>query len=130
VDRPDPGAVASLFTSGGRLVVAADPTSPDSVVIRRGPAEIEKAMSSLRRYVATSHIVGAHRGEIEGNSARGETTCVAYQLSDEPGEPKMMVLGIRYVDTYERTVDGWRFDERQVRVKWRDERIWNRSDVP
>ena len=122
-DSGDPAAVAALFTPSGRLVVHHDPDRPGPTGTRSGHDEITAAIATLSRYRATSHVVGAHRVELDGDRATGEATGLAYQvLADGESDPMMVVLGIRYVDDYVRHCGEWRFAARHVVVRWREER--------
>lgn len=121
-DSGDPAAVAALFTPGGRLVVHHDPDRPDPTGVRTGRDEITAAIATLGRYRATTHLVGAHRAEVEGERARGETTGLAYQVLDDGTRTTLEVLGIRYIDDYARLDGAWRFEERHVIVRWREVR--------
>ncbi len=121
-DSGDAGAVADLFTETGRLVVHHDPERPGPTGTRTGRAEIAAAIATLARYRATTHMVGAHGATVAGDRARGVTTGMAHQLlvTDE-GSSVLIVLGIRYEDDFVRGDDGWRFAERHVIVRWRQE---------
>jgi ketosteroid isomerase-like protein len=123
-DSGNPEAVASLFTERGRLVVHHDPERAAPTGVRTGRAEIAAAMATLARYRATTHMVGAHRAEVEGDRARGETTGTAHHVVvGDDGAGSIVVFGLRYVDDFVRGEDGsWRFAERRVLMRWRDER--------
>jgi hypothetical protein len=122
-DSGDPTAVAELFTPSGRLVVHHDPDRSEPTGTRTGRDEITAAIATLERYRATSHLVGAHRAEVEGERATGEATGVAYHVRGDGADgPVMIVFGIRYLDDYVRHQGAWRFDERHVVVRWREER--------
>jgi ketosteroid isomerase-like protein len=123
VDRCDVERVSSLFKEDGRLIVHRNSEPDGPLVARTGRVEIEEALRTLKRYVATTHLVGAHEATLDGDSASGETTCLAHHIREEGGDRIDLVLGIRYVDLYERTDDGWMFAERMVGVRWREERI-------
>jgi hypothetical protein len=48
----------------------------------------------------------------DGNTAHGKSACHNPMVFAGDPEPKMMVIGLWYVDTFVRTADGWRFQER------------------
>jgi hypothetical protein len=58
--------------------------------------------------------------EINGDSASGETYCLAHHISWEQGERQLLVMAIRYRDTFAKR-DGARcFQARELIVDWTD----------
>jgi ketosteroid isomerase-like protein len=116
VDRRDPEAVGSLFAEDGTFVAYATPGTTEATTRSEGRAEIIRAIGMVKHYRQTTHTIGNHLAMIDGDHATGETRCVAYHVLGEDGNEKLMVWHIRYLDTYTRTLDGWRFAERVLRV--------------
>ncbi len=121
VDRNDPAGVAALFLPGGRLVVPdpSDPAHPLSV--RTGRDEIVTALARLGRYRALTHVVG---GQVLAEGVlpvAGVTTCLAHHVYERQGR-RLLVMGIRYHDTFGRESRSWRFAERRLEIGWRDDR--------
>lgn len=74
----------------------------------------------LRRWTATMHFMGNMLIEIDGAVARAETYAVAYhRREDADGNGKDDVLGIRYVDRFERRDGVWKIAHRVVATEWR-----------
>jgi hypothetical protein len=123
VDRRDTAAVAALFSERGRLVAHFGPRVGGMPAVRTGRADIEDALvEGLRRYEATTHVVGGQVVAIDGDSAQGETVCLAHHIYERAGERRLLVLAVRYEDTFVREDGEWRFAERALRLDWRDDR--------
>jgi uncharacterized protein (TIGR02246 family) len=123
VDRADTDAVAELFAEDGKLVAhfyaGPDGTPP----VRTGRAEIRAALvAGLERYLGTTHVVGGQVVEIDGDRAAGETVCLAHHIYERDGARRLLVMAVRYDDTFVRRSGTWRFAERQLRLDWRDDR--------
>jgi hypothetical protein len=121
-DRRSGVEVAALFTADGRLVVRLDPADDGPGAVRRGRAEIESAISTLRRYRATCHVIANTAASVDGDGATGRTGCVAHHVQGEPGAERDRVLYIRYDDTFVRFEGGWLIDTRVVNVEFVEER--------
>ncbi len=119
VDRTDAAGVAALFVEDGTLATWLDPTSSEGTGQRQGRAAIAAAIRGMARYVATHHTVSSASVAVDGDTATGETRCAAHHLEDTPAGRRDTVLYIRYLDTFARDRDGWRFRRREVRVQWR-----------
>jgi ketosteroid isomerase-like protein len=118
VDRADGAAVAALFAEDGVLALWMDPRSDKQTGERAGRAQIAKVGESLRRYVATHHTISSHSSAVDGAQASGETLCTAHHVEESDGGRRDRVHYIRYVDSFARTSEGWRFTRREVRVQW------------
>jgi uncharacterized protein (TIGR02246 family) len=124
VDRRDAQAVAALFTADGLLVSRLHKAGRDSPIVRRGRDEIASAIvAGLDRYLATTHIVGGQVVTIEGDDASGHTVCLAHHVYESAGSRRMLVMAVRYTDTYARQPGGWGFAERQLHLDWREDRV-------
>lgn len=74
----------------------------------------------LARWTATQHFMGNMLIEIDGEQARAETYAVAYhRREDGHGNGKDDVMGIRYVDRFERRHGAWKIAYRVVATEWR-----------
>ena len=84
---------------------------------------IEAARSFLPRWTATQHFLGNMLIEVEGETARAETYAVAYHRREAAdGTGKDDVMGIRYVDRFERRAGHapeWKIAHRVVVTEWR-----------
>ena len=122
VDRRDTDAVAQLFTEDGRLV-AHFYTGPDGAPnVRTGRGEITAALvAGLERYLGTTHVVGGQVLDVDGDRASGETVCLAYHVYEHHDERRLLVMAVRYQDSFVCEAGTWRFAERQLRLDWRDD---------
>jgi uncharacterized protein (TIGR02246 family) len=124
VDRRDAESVAALFTADGRLVSRLHNAAGDAPIVRRGRDEIAAALvAGLERYVATTHIVGGQVVTIDGDGATGDAVCLAHHVYESAGTRRMLVMAVRYSDTYARQPGGWGFAERQLYLDWREDRV-------
>jgi catechol 2,3-dioxygenase-like lactoylglutathione lyase family enzyme len=123
VDDGDGAGMAALFVPDGRLLVY-EAGSDELAYSYRGPAELANVAAEMERlYTRTFHFVGNFVCEIDGDGATGTPYCVASHLRDDGRGPQIVVMPVRYRDTYVRTPDGWRFEERICTVQWRERRL-------
>ncbi len=96
----------------------------EPVRIRTGPDDISAAFAGLSRYEVTLHVVANHYVELDGNTATGETYCLAHHIHDaEDGSGKLdFVMAIRYLDRYRRIADGWRIAQRDMHLEFTEDR--------
>jgi len=116
VDRRDPEAVARLFTEDGTFVAYAEPGATEPTSRSQGREEITKAIGMARYYKRTTHTVGNHMAVVDGDRATGETRVIAYHVLGDAGAETLMIWHIRYLDSYVRSAEGWRINERVLRV--------------
>lgn len=124
VDRRQAASVAALFTADGRLVSRLHQAASEAPIVRRGRHEIAAALvAGLDRYVATTHVVGGQVVSIDGDAATGDAVCLAHHVYESHGSRRMLVMAVRYTDTFARQAEGWGFAERQLHLDWREDRI-------
>jgi hypothetical protein len=70
----------------------------------------------LDQFDSTMQMLGNVLIEFDGDVANAETYCVAYHRLR--GKAVDMVLGLRYVDQFERRQDIWRIADRAVVFEW------------
>jgi ketosteroid isomerase-like protein len=75
-------------------------------------------------WVATHHQLGQIAVMLDGDSAACETYITANHIGppDGEGRSRMLVLGGRYVDRFERRDGAWRIAHRVLMRDWQDER--------
>ena len=108
IDARDFAGAAGLFEPDGSFTV------PDERSTGRDAVR-EFLRKQLERYEFTYHYVHSQVLEaIESDRARAVVDAHA-----EHGEDGVCVLaGIRYVDVYRRSESGWRFQERELRIRY------------
>jgi hypothetical protein len=123
VDHGDVEAVAALFSEDGRLVAHFHTAQDGSPTVRTGRADILAALvEGLRPYKRTTHVVGGHVVDLDGERATGETTCLAHHVYDRRGQSRLLILAVRYEDDYVWRDGVWQFAQRQLHLDWRDDR--------
>ena len=123
VDHRDVGAVTELFTDQGELVADFYRGPDGHPVVRSGRPEIHRSIEQgLERYVRTTHVVGGHVVDLDGDTARGEATCLAHHIYERAGEQRLFVMALHYRDDYVRDDGAWRFARRELRLDWSDDR--------
>jgi hypothetical protein len=120
MDRADLEAFPRLFVPDGSLIVRG-PDSPTPLAVFTGPgpdgvAVIAQLMSEL--YRATLHHITTHAATVEGTRASGTTYCLAYHMVSGDRGGALETLGVRYVDAFTLTSEGWRFGTRDATRLW------------
>ncbi|MER7890857.1 nuclear transport factor 2 family protein [Micromonospora sp. NPDC094482] len=122
-DRRDAEGQAALFTDEARVAVYdGEPDSTEPTQVLTGRNELAAAFGGLAAYDRTTHFNGQSTVNLDGDRATGETYCLAHHLWTEDGRRTLMVMSIRYRDTFVRQGDRWLFAERQLITDWVDRR--------
>lgn len=112
VDRNDAPLFASLFLEDA-VVEGPGFRFAGRERLRAVPGEL------AQQFRGTMHCVFNQRVVIEGDSARGETYCIAYhRIEDEDGRPQTLDWAIRYQDRFARREQQWRIAYRRLVVEW------------
>jgi hypothetical protein len=123
VDRRDAPLLDSLFVDDAELLIFPDPTAAEPGRTLHGREELARITRVVKRYVATTHFIGNHLVELAGDTATGETYCLAHHIYDDGGGGRrLLVWSIRYQDRYVRHDGAWRFAQRRLIVDWEDDR--------
>lgn len=129
-DRRQPATVAGLFAPDGALVKYGGASGDGEPVLEaRGSSAIEQALQGLFRYESTFHFVGQHSATVTGDTAEGETYCMAHHIYRLKGRPYDRVMAIRYGDCYVKIGPTWRFQERKLLLDWIDYRPMGTVDL-
>jgi uncharacterized protein (TIGR02246 family) len=110
VDRRDYAAFSALFTSDGVLC------GPGYSLTARG--EIEQGIRLIEQYETTQHCVHNQLVDVRGDSATGETYCVARHVYTRDGVKRKLDMGVRYQDAYRRERGAWRIARRELVLDW------------
>ncbi len=83
-----------------------DGTDDHNVFRGTGTEFAQWVVDTLPHFQATMHFIGPPRIRNDGDRAKVDTYCVAHHVSkpDDEGHQTDMVLGLRYVDRFERRV--------------------------
>jgi len=128
-DRLDAELIASCYHADG---------FDDHNVFRGSGTEFAQwVLDTLAVFDATMHFVGDPHIRLDGEVAQVDTYCVAHHLSKPDGDGKAddMVLGLRYVDRFERREERWLIAKRVCAFDWVyrvpfawDQRSWFAED--
>jgi SnoaL-like domain len=122
-DRRKPHDQAALFIADCTVTVyQGDPASNEPVQCLRGHAEMAEAFKVLDTYDATTHFNCQSTVSLDGDRATGETYCLAHHVKSEDGQATLLIIFIRYLDTFIRQSATWRFGERTLIIDWADQR--------
>jgi hypothetical protein len=121
-DRRQPEQQAALYAEDGRTLVYTDPAASDPTQVLTGRAEHVDGFRTLSQYAATMHFNGQSSVTLDGDRATGRSYCIAHHLLDTERGRTLLVLFIRYEDTFTRRDGGWRFAERRLLIDWSDSR--------
>ena len=120
VDRRDSGAFVALFGEDATVTVH-DPSGAITGTYT-GQSELRGVPQRLHRYDRTMHLVHNQEVRFDESRASGEVYCTAHHVTGSGPNAADRILTIRYVDRYTRDDDRWRFQSREVRVQWIEER--------
>jgi uncharacterized protein (TIGR02246 family) len=120
MDRNRPEAMPDLFTS--------DATLAGPGFEMNGLAQIRQVPAMLAQtYLLTRHLVHNQTLDVDGDTAKGETYCVAHHLANSAvGEVSSLIWHLRYDDEYRRTASGWRFSRRRLVLDFTETRLVQR----
>ncbi|NAZ76667.1 DUF4440 domain-containing protein [Kineococcus sp. T13] len=123
-DRREPAEQAAVFTEDGRvLLFEGDPAKTEPVQTIHGREALAATFAGLiAQYEATTYFNGQSDVDVTGDSASAETYCMAHHLLRQDGQRVLLTMAIRYLDTFERTAEGWRIAERRIVFDWTDRR--------
>jgi SnoaL-like domain len=117
---------AELFTPDGTVTVyLGDPATTEPVQRLQGHTQPAEAFKVLDTYKATTHFNRQSTVTFDvdnPDTAVGETYCLAHHVWMENGQRTLMVMSIRYLDTFARNDGGWLFAARQLVTDWTDKR--------
>lgn len=117
-DQRDFDKLRDIFTPEGTLgAYFGDPAAVEPLFKVTGVASIIQAFGALHRYEKTFHLVGQQLVlELDANSARTETYCIASHFHTKNGKPECVVWYIRYHDQLLKQGGVWKFKARTIIV--------------
>ena len=121
-DRRDARGQMALFAVDLVFEVFMDSRSTSPTQTFRGRDALAPVFDNLNTYQATTHFNGQSTVEIEGNTAKGESYCIAHHLTVDGDKRTLMVASIRYLDVFTKEDGKWLFAERKLMVDWTDTR--------
>lgn len=87
-------------------------------------------LEALAGFAQTMHFIAPPHIRLDGDTAQVDTYCVAHHIShaDDDGNATDMVLGLRYVDRFERRAGTWLIAMRVCAFDWVYNVAHNRND--
>jgi hypothetical protein len=123
-DRRQPQKQSDLFTDDATIeIYRSEPENHKPDTILHGKKEFKAGFETLKKYDVTMHFNGQNTIHIYGDSATGEVYCLAHHLWIENSKRMLMVMGIRYYDTYVLKNNEWLFAKRKLIFDWVDKRL-------
>lgn len=118
-DRRDARGQMALFTEDTHFRVFMDSHSDQPSQELRGREALAPVFENLNTYQRTMHFNGQSMIELDGDSATGESYCIAHHLYEADGVRMLMVAWLRYDDRFMKQADGdWLIAERTILVDW------------
>ncbi|MEW2549253.1 nuclear transport factor 2 family protein [Streptomyces sp. NPDC047002] len=125
-DRRLPLRQSELFVPEGTVAVhPGPPKTTEPVQIIRGRAALAESFGVLETYDHTTHFNGQSTlafDPADPDLATGESYCLAHHVWTEDGTRTLLVMSIRYLDTFVRQEGRWLFADRRLVVDWTDKR--------
>jgi hypothetical protein len=122
-DRREAEKQANLFTIDGVLKnYDGEPGKYKPKSELRGRAALKAGFDFLKKFDVTMHFNGQSDIYLSGDSATGETYCLAHQIWVEDGKRVLLIIGLRYYDTFARVDGKWLFAERKLIYDWIDKK--------
>ena len=121
-DRRDATGQMALFTKDTIFQVFMDAKTAEPSYVITGRDNLAPIFADLNQYSATTHFNGQSTIMINGNSATGESYCIAHHLKGEGDERTLMIASLRYLDRLEKHDGQWLFAERKLLVDWTETR--------
>jgi hypothetical protein len=104
------------------MVSCYHPDGYDDHNLFRGPADefASWCVRMLSGHGATMHFLASPYIRIDGDVAQADTYCIAHHISapDAAGNQSDMVIGVRYVDRFERRDGRWLIAKRVCSFDW------------
>jgi ketosteroid isomerase-like protein len=122
-DRRDSKGQMALFTSDTHFVVYMDSSADEASQDLHGRESLAPVFEHLNTYTATTHFNGQSTVVINGDTASGESYCIAHHVYTVDWQRTLMIASIRYLDQFAKQQDGsWLFAERKLLVDWTETR--------
>ncbi|MFC2001962.1 nuclear transport factor 2 family protein [Chloroflexota bacterium] len=112
LDRRDWDELSSCFTSDARWE-----SSSDNVVITGNKAIVER-LHFVAKFSASSHMPSSQSIKISGDTAAADTFALVHLVFGPIDNGRIFVRGLRYLDEFVRTAEGWRIQHRRHIPIW------------
>jgi len=122
-DTHDAAEFAAIFTEDGEIVSPAHTMTGRQQIVDIVPTKLKEF------YLRTMHLVHNDMVWIDGDTARGETYCIAHHLTRQgDGKASDYIMAITYANRF-RKIDGrWYFEHRRLNLNWTQTQIVDITD--
>lgn len=107
----------ALFTTDAHFAVYMDATSTAPSQELHGRDSLATFLNDHIDQLATQNRTQSMI-RLSGLRATGETCCVMHQVLEQNDLRSLMMVAIRYIDTFEKVQETWYFSERKLLVDW------------
>ena len=122
-DSRDAKGQMALFTEDTRFLVYMDAKAAEPTQELHGRDSLAPVFDALNTYTATMHFNGQSTVSLNGDTATGESYCIAHHLTvKDDGSRDLMLAHIRYLDEFAKQDGQWLFAERRLMVDWTETR--------
>lgn len=122
-DTHDAAEFAEIFTEDGEIV------SPKHTMTGRDQIVAIVPTALKQMYLRTMHLVHNNMVWIDGDTATGETYCIAHHLTSVGGgKATDYVMAITYANQYRKEGGRWRFSHRKLNLNWTETNIVDLPD--
>ncbi len=122
-DSRDAAGQMALFTDDAMFHVFMDSRLPEATYVLRGRDALAPVFADLNQYEATTHFNGQSTISLDGESATGQSYCIAHHVKVNGDKRTLMQASIRYLDIFAKQEGKWLFAERKLMVDWIDTRV-------
>ncbi len=124
-DRRDAEGQMALFTPDTEFQVFMNSRSPAPSYVLHGRDALASVFADLNQYQATTHFNGQSTIRLKGETATGESYCIAHHLTVGDVKCTLMLASIRYLDDFAKVEGEWLFARRRLMVDWTETRTWS-----
>jgi hypothetical protein len=124
-DRRDAEGQMALFTEDTEFQVFMNSRSAEPTYVLHGRKSLGSVFADLNQYQATTHFNGQSTVRLSGDTAGGESYCIAHHLTVADDKCTLMLASIRYLDDFVKIGGAWRFARRKLMVDWTETRAWS-----
>ncbi|MBE9538456.1 MAG: nuclear transport factor 2 family protein [Proteobacteria bacterium] len=116
IDRREFDHLRQLFTADAHIDYSA---FNGSVGTLEETIEFLKSALTKELFPNCQHLLSNIQIELDGDSASGRVMCFnPMEMSIAQGEKQVFMLGLWYLDEYQRTAGGWRISRREEERSW------------
>ncbi len=112
-DMHDAAEFAAIFTEDGEII------SPGHTITGRDQIVAVVPSALKQMYLRTMHLVMNDLVWIDGDTARGETYCIAHHLTPAgDGKATDYIMSIVYANQFRKVGGRWYFSHRKLNLNW------------